>query len=106
MHSLTTAIPLLNEAMQLSRRSYDTKNYYTAIIKLSEAYNRMHDPSLLEKSLYMLEAIFPKVLLLKSKLLHSDLYLAYAEALDTASKSGKYNRLEKPHFTILIFLFF
>ncbi|CAO3609398.1 unnamed protein product [Mucor hiemalis] len=87
MHSLTTAIPLLNEAMQLSRRSYDTKNYYTAIIKLSEAYNRMHDPSLLEKSLYMLEAIFPKVLLLKSKLLHSDLYLAYAEALDTASKS-------------------
>lgn len=104
MHSLATAVPLLEEAMQLSRRAYDTKNYYTAIIKLSEAYNRMHDPDLLEKSLYMLEAIFPKVLLLKSKLLQSDLYLAYAEALDTASKSGKYmcpweNRI------MLIFMF-
>lgn len=68
--------------MSLSKRSNDAKNYYRAAIKLAEAFVRTKEPENVKKSIFLLESIFPKVLLTKSKLLTSDLYLTYAEALD------------------------
>lgn len=76
--------------MSLSKRSYDAKNYYRATIILAEAYVRTDDKALIEKSIFMLESIFPKVLLVKSKQLTSELYLTYAEALDASSSTGKF----------------
>ncbi|KAG2234097.1 hypothetical protein INT48_000274 [Thamnidium elegans] len=83
-NDIEASIPILIEAMSLSKRSNDAKNYYRATIKLSEAYVRTKEPANIKKSIFLLETIFPKVLLTKSKLLTSDLYLTYAEALDTS----------------------
>lgn len=106
MNSVKTSIPLLVEAMTLSKRSYDTKTYYSATIKLSEAYVRMNDIELLEKSIYMLESIFPKILMMNSKLLESDLYLTYADALDTAGSPREYSSLEYLLNDLLLIILF
>ncbi|GAA5803657.1 hypothetical protein HPULCUR_009140 [Helicostylum pulchrum] len=81
-NDIEASIPILIEAMSLSKRSNDAKNYYRAAIKLAEAFVRTKEPENVKKSIFLLESIFPKVLLTKSKLLTSDLYLTYAEALD------------------------
>ncbi|KAK4517409.1 uncharacterized protein ATC70_000744 [Mucor velutinosus] len=78
----STAIPLLTQAIKVAKSSFDAKNYYRATIKLAEAYLRLNQSVVVEKSIFMLESIFPKVLIMKSKHLESDLYLTYAKALD------------------------
>ncbi|CAO3634349.1 unnamed protein product [Mucor fragilis] len=78
----STAIPLLTQAIKVAKNSFDAKNYYSATIKLAEAYLRLNQSAVVEKSIFMLESIFPKVLIMKSKHLESDLYLTYAKALD------------------------
>lgn len=55
------AIPILQETMQQSITANDAKNYYTAVIKLSEIYICLNMPGLRQKAIAMLECIFPKV---------------------------------------------
>ncbi|CAO0789678.1 unnamed protein product [Mucor circinelloides] len=82
LNTPSTAIPLLTEAIKVAKNSFDAKNYYSATIRLAEAYLRLNQAAVVEKSIFMLESIFPKVLIMKSKHLESDLYLTYAKALD------------------------
>lgn len=72
----------MTQAIKVAKNSFDAKNYYSATIKLAEAYLRLNQSAVVEKSIFMLESIFPKVLIMKSKHLESDLYLTYAKALD------------------------
>ncbi|KAG1344605.1 hypothetical protein G6F63_006090 [Rhizopus arrhizus] len=58
------AIPILQEAMSQSITANDAKNYYTAVIKLSEIYICLNMPELRQKAIAMLECIFPKVSLI------------------------------------------
>ncbi|KAI8641705.1 hypothetical protein BD408DRAFT_417780 [Parasitella parasitica] len=83
LNSPSTAIPLLTQAIKIAKNSADAKNYYSAIIKLAESYLRLNQSAVVERSIFMLESIFPKVLVMKSKHLESNLYLTYAKALDT-----------------------
>ncbi|EPB88032.1 hypothetical protein HMPREF1544_05210 [Mucor circinelloides 1006PhL] len=82
LNTPSTAIPLLTEAIKVAKNSFDAKNYYSATIRLAEAYLRLNQAAVVEKSIFMLESIFPKVLIMKSKHLESDLYLTYAKTLD------------------------
>lgn len=77
--------------MTLSKRTNDAKYYYKAAILLSEAYVRTNDKDLIQKALFILENIFPKVLLAQSLKLTSELQLTYAEALDSSSSTGMSN---------------
>ena len=72
----------MTEAIKVAKNSFDAKNYYSATIRLAEAYLRLNQAAVVEKSIFMLESIFPKVLIMKSKHLESDLYLTYAKTLD------------------------
>ncbi|KAI8885041.1 hypothetical protein K501DRAFT_216369 [Backusella circina FSU 941] len=81
MNYLQSAKEILTEAMKTSRAASDAKVYYGACILLSEAFIRSEDSELLKKAIFILEQIFPKVLVLKSKQIQSDLYFTYAEAL-------------------------
>ncbi|KAL0145843.1 hypothetical protein V8B55DRAFT_1465714 [Mucor lusitanicus] len=85
LNTPSTAIPLLTHAIKVAKNSFDAKNYYSATIKLAEAYLRLNQSAVVEKAIFMLESIFPKVLIMKSKHLESDLYLTYAKALDAHS---------------------
>ncbi|KAL7335557.1 hypothetical protein PS15p_201011 [Mucor circinelloides] len=82
LNTPSSAIPLLTQAIKVAKNSFDAKNYYSATIRLAEAYLRLNQAAVVEKSIFMLESIFPKVLIMKSKHLESDLYLTYAKALD------------------------
>jgi hypothetical protein len=75
--------------MKTAKQSFDAKIYYSATIKLAEAYARMNENDLLRKAVFMLENIFPKVLMMQSKTMESDLYLTYAVVLDASSPNGK-----------------
>lgn len=81
---------MLEQAMELARKCHDSENYYTAVIKLALAYIRQNDPQETEKAIYMLENIFPKVLVLGSKLLESDLNWTYAMALVEGKDTGEW----------------
>lgn len=87
---MQAAIALALEAMATSKRSHNAEQYYKATIILAEAYVRTGDRVLIEKSVHILENIFPQVLLVKSIELSSKLYLTYAEALDASSSNGKF----------------
>jgi hypothetical protein len=89
MNSVSTSIPVLVNAMKTAKQSFDAKIYYSAAIKLAEAYARMNEKDLLEKAVFMLENIFPKVLMMQSKTMESDLYLTYAIVSDISSPNGK-----------------
>lgn len=67
--------------MKLAKKHHDSKNYYMAVIRLSEVYVCFEETEYTDKAIYMLENIFPKVLQLSSKLLESELNLTYARAL-------------------------
>lgn len=84
----------MTHAIKVAKNSFDAKNYYSATIKLAEAYLRLNQSAVVEKAIFMLESIFPKVLIMKSKHLESDLYLTYAKALDAHSMFRKWFCLE------------
>ncbi|KAG2212276.1 hypothetical protein INT47_001635 [Mucor saturninus] len=90
INEIQTAIRLAIDAMTLSKRTNDAKYYYKAAILLSEAYVRTNDKDLIQKALFILENIFPKVLLAQSLKLTSELQLTYAEALDSSSSTDKH----------------
>lgn len=91
--------------MSLTKRSNDAKNYFKATIKLSEAYVRTKDHTKVKKSIFMLETIFPKVLLTKAKLLISELYLTYAEALDTSGNVHFLLKKDKIEQKLIVLLY-
>ncbi|KAI9486115.1 MAG: anaphase-promoting complex subunit 5-domain-containing protein [Benjaminiella poitrasii] len=75
------AVPCLKEAMEIGRRTFDTHTYYRANMMLADVY-ALSAP---EKSMWMLERIFPRVLVMKSKYLTMELYYIYAVVLDKVS---------------------
>ncbi|CEP19035.1 hypothetical protein [Parasitella parasitica] len=87
LNSPSTAIPHLIQAIKIAKNSVDAQNYYCATIKLAESYLRLNQSAAVKKSIFMLESIFPKVLVMKSKHLESNLYLTYAKALDAQYSS-------------------
>ncbi|KAI7903687.1 anaphase-promoting complex subunit 5-domain-containing protein [Cokeromyces recurvatus] len=80
------AIPYLREAMEISKDTFDTQTYYKATITLAYVYVF----SAPDKSLWMLEHIFPKVLSMKSKALTLELYYLYAVVLDKVSSLSEF----------------
>ncbi|OBZ89709.1 Anaphase-promoting complex subunit 5 [Choanephora cucurbitarum] len=85
--SIDSCKATLIRAMRSSRECHDAKTYYYATIKLCELYVCLNNPDLLEKAVYMLESIFPKVLLMKNRLLNTDLHSVYHQALERKKKS-------------------
>ncbi|CAO3687615.1 unnamed protein product [Rhizopus stolonifer] len=69
------AIPILQEAMIQSEATFDAKNYYIAVVKLSENYISINKT---REAAIMLDCIFPKVLLMNNEKLESNIRRLYS----------------------------
>ncbi|KAI8387022.1 anaphase-promoting complex subunit 5-domain-containing protein [Blakeslea trispora] len=83
---IETCEATLMKAIQSAKRCHDAKRYYYALIKLCETYSHRKEFDCVEKAVYILESIFPKVLLMKNKLLKTNLYETYHLVLKARKK--------------------